>query len=286
MIFVSTTQGEEPRRARGKTARYVIALALLVAYLIFGVFFYRECAVTTGTASSNGSVCEPASLSSATVVLAVLLLVALVWPEVAEFSVLGVSLKRRVAEAERAAETAVHESERATATTFSLQAQLNQVVATYSSATASADNHTNIFLDPTWTQERAAQLKRAFVDVGDDVQSLAPTETQQSDAELSIQLLREYQVLAARLGLARTRAVGRPSTPVRELYDTRRWFTTDYQPQVNSVREARNSVAHAERLSRQELFEAIQLVRFLDDRLSEAFAQHGVDEGAEITSPE
>ena len=31
MTFVSTTQGEEPRRARGKTARYVIALAPVVA---------------------------------------------------------------------------------------------------------------------------------------------------------------------------------------------------------------------------------------------------------------
>ena len=238
----------------------------------------------TAIAVKNAS--GPASLSSATVVVAILLLVALVWPEVAEFSVLGVSLKRRVAEAERAAETAVQASEKATATTASLQAQLNQVVATYSSATASADIHTTINVDSTWTEQRAAQLKRAFGDVGEDVQSLAPAETQQSDAELSMQLLREYQALAARLGLTRTRAVGRPSIPVRELYDARRWFTDDYYSQVNSVREARNSVAHAEQLSRQELFEAIQLVRFLDERLSEAFAQRGVDESAENTSPE
>jgi len=104
-------------------------LALLVAYLVCGVFFHRECVVTTGTASSNGNVCEPASLSSATVVIAILLLVALIWPEVAVFSVLGISLNRRIAEAERSAETAVQESERATATLASLQARLNQVVA-------------------------------------------------------------------------------------------------------------------------------------------------------------
>lgn len=283
---MSTTQGDDKGRAKGKTARYVIALALLVVYLICGVFFYRECVVTTGTATSNGSVCQPASLSSATVVIAMLIVVALVWPEVAEISVLGFSLKRRVADAERAAASALQESEKATATTASLQAQLNQVVATYSSATSSADNHTNFIFDPAWTPGRAAQLNNAFTDVRRDVQPLAVAESQQSDAELSMQLLREYQTLAARLGLNRTRAVGRPSTPVRDLYDARRWFIEDYQPQVNSVREARNSVAHAEQLSRQEVIEAIQLVRFLAARLGEVFKTRGVDEGAENTSTE
>lgn len=284
MKSMRTPRGNNSRNARGKLVRYLTAIVLIIAYLIISALFYRECVVTSGSASSDGNVCQPASLDSAPVVAAILLLIALIWPEIAEISILGVSLKRRLAEAERTAASAAQESAKAAAATVALQAQINQVVATYSAASASAENHTNVIFDPAWTPARAAELRDAYVDVKAQVKPLAGAEAQQSLAELSLQLLREYQDLAVRLGIARTRPVGRPSEATRELYRARQAFIADYQPQVSSVREARNSVAHAEQLSREELIEAIQVVRLLDGRLSEAFADRGMAEGAEGSS--
>lgn len=259
-------------RAKGRTARYVVLLVLLVGYS-FGVTFYRECTVTHSVnvlnKVSTTTVCGPPTVTSAVVLIAILLAVILLWPDLTEITVLGVSLKRQVAQATA---RAVEAEKKVTVVEEALQVQQLRIdtamtAAATATATASSTNHIHIGTERPWSHDEAVRLRRfeddlitASIEKDEPVPEPVPADVPTDS--LSIRLLRNYELLAEIIGLGSKRP-NRTFVRNRSRSPQMQWFVDDNAAAIQSVRNLRNAIAHGQSVERRDVEAGISVIETL-----------------------
>ncbi|MFJ2370708.1 hypothetical protein [Microbacterium sp. NPDC087665] len=265
-----TTPSEDTVKPPLARTRFGIALGLLVIGVVTAVLGYHECTVT-GTLKADDSVvalttCAPPTATSATVLLFLLLVVALLWPDISEITVLGVSLKRKVAEARAAAESARESVDHLRDVVQHQQTQIDAVT------TATATNTTNIHLgDGAALEDLRARLRKQAEDVREEQhRDHIPNFEASSDvpeSELKMRVLSDFQVLANLLGLGAQRGRGELISKDHHRRAVQQFFLDDHAGPIRSVRAVRNAVAHAQDVSREDLENALVI---LPDLIQEA----------------
>lgn len=254
--------------------RLSIAALLLLGYACAAVWLYRECTAVRTTAA-DGSVslettCAPPTLTSATVLVLLLLVGALLWPDISELAVLGVSLKRRIETAQAAADNAADGLASLRDVVQFQQTQLEAVT------TASASSILNLNFGDTsgLTEEQKTRLQKQADEARTETPSpSASDETLNSeilaDADLKLRVLADYEQLSEALGLESRRGRGRPTLRDAHLREVQRDFIDDHAGPLRSVRAVRNAVAHAREVSPQELQDALVILSTLNSAARE-----------------
>lgn len=259
-----------------RAPRWIAAL-LLLAVSLLGVYrgWFEVCSVET-TIDPAGDVlkrtCNEPDVTDAAVVGTALMIILLVIPDMSEVGVFGLSLKRRVEAAERQAS---HSSEKADKLEDRILIQgaridsLNQNVA----AAAAQASVGPILIGDTAIQHALSGLprkKQAF-EAGAPVQPADPAE-EPVDATQVARLIRNWERIAASLDLppyryGRTMDLARIPIPV---VDAAR-FSRVFSEELQIVRAARNTVAHAGTLPPEQLKSAVDI----SDRLLEILSRSG-----------
>jgi hypothetical protein len=257
------------RLPRAQLPRLIAAASILVFYAIGAIWFYRECTAvrsyTHGQLQSTELTCAPPDLTSASVFALLLLVAALLWPDISELTILGVSIKRRIAEVESKAAVAKDTVEQLR---VALQAQQVQIDAAVSSNSTSTVNN---FIDPgIWDDRKRDQLKEEVQRAAGHHGGPEPARSQyegEDEATLRVALLSQYERLTTALGLNSVRRKGRPSRQEVEARHDQQLFIEDHLGALDSVRELRNAVAHAKDVPVIDLISGLEL---LDDLLTDA----------------
>lgn len=256
-------------RPKGRTTRYIVLLVLLVGYSV-GAILYQECTVTRSVDAlskvSTTTVCAPPTVTSAVVLVVILLAVILLWPDLTEITVLGVSLKRQVAQATA---RAVEAEKKVTVVEKALQVQQLRIdtaitSAATATATASSTNHIHIGTDRPWSHDEAVRLRRFEDDLiaaslRKDEPAPEPPPADVPTDSLSITLLRKYEFLAEIIGLG-------PKRPNRTIVRNRsrspqmQWFVDDNAAAIQSVRNLRNAIAHGQPVERRDVEAGLSVI--------------------------
>lgn len=272
-----------PVKRGWRVARLSAVFALLVAFTIAAIWIYRECTVVrsvdiNGLASSEVT-CAPPTITSATVLLVLLLVVALLWPDISEVTVLGVTLKRRIAAAESKATAAREEVEDLRTTVLLQQVQIDAVVSANSTASAVVHNH---FGSNAWGADERQRLREESARVANEAggnRVAGPPDKRGgvafNVAELKMELLEKYESLAEVLDLYNLRGRGRPSTEEAQKRRVQEWFIADHAPALDSVRQLRNAIAHARGVSRDDVIEGLVVLDRLLPAAVDWVAEHG-----------
>ncbi|MEV8251357.1 hypothetical protein AB0O87_10605 [Microbacterium sp. NPDC076768] len=278
-----TTKLREKSPAAGwRIARLIIAAALLVAYALAALSFYKECSTKNTEGAALVTTCQPPTVTSATVLVLLLLVVLLLWPDISEVTVLGVSLTRKVAAAEADAKKA-RDDVTSLQTSFQLQqVRIDGIVEATASASANITMHNNWGAEPQWSKDRSAQLE----DIANKLSSQntpgeaeAPSSNQSaSTSDLKLELLSQYEAFATKMGYnydrRRLRASEDPA--VKRWAHAQREFFEENRDAVQSVRALRNGIAHAQPVERQDVVEGLQVLSRLRPMLEKHYASFDV----------
>lgn len=261
--FVTADYGQRPR--------WLLVFAVLLA-CIYGLFTssFSICSdqtVSKGAEKTITQTCKGPAVSDAGVVALALLIVLLVAPDMSEVGAFGVSLKRRLAAAEEKASESKAKSDALETRLLIQDVKIESL--SQSSAAASAHAKADIFINQLpinfqelavsslHDKEEALQLSMA---AGPAADSDHLDERVVPNAEKSVRLIRNWEILAASLDLPPHRRGGRPDIPrvkVSGLQAER--FDALFADQLQVVRAARNSVAHSSPITDQELDAAVNI---------------------------
>lgn len=279
--FVSDTPGPPAPRRTGLRVRTGIGLAVLFAFGALLLTGFRECSVVTAvnaatgaaTKTSTTTTCTPSPVSSALVLVVLLFVVVLFWPDISEVTIGNVTLKRRVEEARSEAKAARAEADRLVDVVASQQIRIDGFVSTTSLANAISNQHqtTTIHIDSNaWTAEKGEVIETE-VDhlLTESERNLRLTDTDDVNAA-QVQVLQQFEELSRWLGLNARRARGRPSASDLELRAAQAQFIEEHKFAIEGVRELRNAVAHAEYVPPDNLASGLELLQGLVVRAKKA----------------
>lgn len=250
---VGDASPHSPKHAVAKWLRRSAACLVLVLAL-GGLILdkFRICS-TEATSDETLQLCRAPEISDASVIAVAVLFLILALPDFEEVTALGVSLRRRIEAVDRRADE--------------IQASILTLTTQISQATASASivNHIG-YLDPDNSLDEiaarlATKLGRSEADSSSD-SAASSDELTHGDARtsgeniagavgaegtaralLAIRLIELWEELQERLLLGpRYRAVRESGGPTAR-------FASMFAEEINTVRQARNSVAHAQRIS-------------------------------------
>ena len=234
----------------GRLPRYIVLAIVLVAALSAIAFFYRECVSETTTAP-NGDItqvvtCSPPTLASSALLIVLLMVVGLLWPDLAEVTVLGVGLKRSVKAAIDAASVASEGVQTLSRVVEVQQVRLDAM------AIAAATANVNLYFGAA----ELPQLKEAAAKVEEDAKELGvakPDLGEVEDDSLKIKVIRSWERLNDLLDFsgARLRADRIGGDP--DLRPIQQAFIDDHAQSIRIARELRNAVAHDRPVSRPNL---------------------------------
>lgn len=272
----------------GRMIRYMALVVLLVAALLAVAFFYRDC-VEVVTKAVNGDLstvttCGPPTVSSGPLLVLLLVVLGLLWPDLAEVTVLGVGLKRQVEAAKNAVE--------ATQGRIGLLEQSIQVQNLHiqTLASSSASNYTVLNLDGRFLNaERAEEIRELVKATGPtsaaEAADLRATsaDPSASDETLKLEILANWERLSGLVGLARWKRRDGEHESAPEFSDeSLRYlmeeFVEDHERSIQLARSLRNSVAHARSIDRSTLMAGANLLGYLvrsaEDHLESPAAGH------------
>jgi len=270
-------------RKRGwRVVRLSAVLALLATFAIASIWIYRECTVVRSfdinDLTSSEVTCAPPTITSATVLIVLLLVIALLWPDISEVTVLGVTLKRRIAAAESMASAAREGVEDLRSTVLLQQVQIDAVASASSTASSVVHNH---FGSDVWGADERRRLREESSRVAsgadgrrDDGLPDERVRAAMSDAELKMELLEKYESLADVLDLYTLRGRGRPTTDEARKRRVQEWFIADHAPALDSVRQLRNAIAHAREVSKDDVIEGLTVLERLLPAAVDWIAEH------------
>lgn len=283
----ASIMSSQPRKI-WRLIRLGVAAMLLVLYAVSVLTFYKECSIVTSESSSTGTLlqttCQSPTVTSANVLVLILLVVLLLWPDISEVTVLGVTLKRRVAEAEAEAQKA---KEDVAALGISLQLQQTRIdtvsaaaAAAAASASANVTTTNNWDRGPEWTRGMAEQLEEIAKRIGGEPTTSTDSVDESPSAEhadsLKMQLLNQFEALANSLGLYR-RHVGRDlDREEKRLAFAQREFLAMNKDAIQSVRALRNGIAHGQPVSGQEVREGMNVLASLTSDLESHFVDRDI----------
>lgn len=261
-----------------RRTRLCLVLLALAGYAAASMTFYRECAVveTTNKASQvvkTVTTCSAPSVSSGTLLVLLLLAVLLLWPEISEVSVLGVTLKRRVEVAEREAAGAKDDARALAGVVQTMQVQVNAAVANSAAAVASSNTTVHVWgkgdaEDLSTLAAEAVRLHEAQAAVED-----VPREKFQDGDWLAGKVVRNWETLRdrlrldARMGVRIKEAVeDGPVTPRKQA------FIEDHWDSLIALRKLRNAVAHSLDVPLEDMQQGVTLSSDLLQRLDDWLA--------------
>jgi hypothetical protein len=207
--------------------------------------------------------------------LAVLLLV---WPELSELGIPGfVSLKRRLSDNERRAHEQQERQDRLDQQLSIYQTRLDNLAAATSSAHATIGD---IYIgtdELRRARENLEEKERRFrTGTPPEPTSHSMRASLPNEAVLASRLLRAWEQLSESLQLRgvppmKAESDSRDGSLQAELSRLR----SDFGPEIQIVRAARNAVAHARPLSQQELMDAVSLAEDLNELVQSVYQQYG-----------
>lgn len=279
--------------------RISLVFLILTAYAIATLWLYRECSVvstsTPDAVATTETTCAPPTVTSASVLVLILLVVLFLWPDLSEITVLGVALKRKVEEAKNDAAAAKEQVGALSQLVQSLQIQIT-------STAASASISQSFFLpDYPWgkseserVQQSVRELKKERDENLRSSSAQGPIATdpdrtgaiyleslqKKSDDELKMILLRDWENLSSLLGI-QGYGRGKPDSQLNKnevrKQLAQKGFIADYRETIAGVRSLRNAVAHGMDVSRQDVTEGLQAVALLTPMARDWLAEHGVE---------
>lgn len=267
--------------------RLLLVFLILIAYSVAVLWLYRECSVVSTVAANTDpttvTTCAPPTASSAMVLILILLAVLLLWPDVSEVTVLGVTLKRKVEEAKADAAAAKQEAATLGQLVQSLQVQLNSVIST--AAAASASINQSIFLpDYPWNDRQSDKVRQSVDDLRREFDeqrkaSAEPAGTKSrtyssdlasfeslSDDSLKMRLIHEWEEFNSILGiqgLNRSRHEDQLSEEELRTRQAQKRFVAAHRETIAGVRSLRNAVAHGKNVQRDDVMEGLQALSLL-----------------------
>ena len=275
-----TDATEHPFKQRWRIARLSVAAVVLVGYAIAAVLVYRECstASTTGAPVDKLAVvttCAPPTLTSATVLALLLLLVLLLWPDISEITVLGVTLKRKVEEAKQDASAAKDEVAEMRLQLVSVRSSAESAVAvaTQAAATAASSASANVTINNQWRRADQRVLREEAERVPNStLEAHADGSLFVDDADwLTGRIIREWDRLQGALNVA-------PDLTVRAdiatksgvaLTNARRDFVGSHRDVLQTLRQLRNAVAQSQDVPLQDMKAGVDLLSDLNHRLED-----------------
>ncbi|WP_156925967.1 hypothetical protein [Glycomyces arizonensis] len=209
-------------------------------------------------------ICGPVTMVDPRIALPILLGAILILPDMSEVGILGLSLKKRVEEAERQVAQ------------FELRI-LEQELRITSASQSAASAQVNFGGDLMFTQDAVersrngvSEKRRKFLSGEDSGPDWDPSP--QPNMELVWQLLSNWEFLSEALGLAGyRRAFVNGAQSKYKNYVSR--FRSQFEEELRIVQTARNTVAHARHIPDEELEEAVYLSRELMETHKEGIAQ-------------
>jgi hypothetical protein len=232
--------------------RWLIAIVVLLGLIggLLGSRFHvcKDETVTKGTQTTVTHTCNGPGVADAGVVAIALFIVLLLAPDMSEVGVFGISLKRRLAAAEEKASESIAKVENLQ---HQLQVQslrvdtLTQNVAAASSQ-ATANNTTII------GEELIRELRFGLHEKAQALeQGVAPSPRKKDrhapDPQLVTRLIANWETISESLGPPQSRSPGAAD------------YANAFQEELEVIRAARNTVAHAKPITHQDLREAVAL---------------------------
>jgi hypothetical protein len=277
LTFVSaderTAKGNEVTPTTGdrwKLASRILRISLIGIMLIGGLFSlvilnYQVCEPST-IESATGTACRSPNLSDSVTLVFFAVVIALLWPDIAEFGIFGVSVKRKVEQALQQATTAQQVAERAADQVLLQSVRLEQV----STSSASSSSETKIFAD-FGSQELRAAVDQLSNKLNAFERGVPYQDERVYPSELNDQLvgkvIRLWSELTQRLSLDSSDLMRGRKSPEWLLVDERRpdkqRFIESFMSELKLIRAVRNSAAHSISLSRESLQEAIAVAEGL-----------------------
>ncbi|WP_143413242.1 hypothetical protein [Glutamicibacter sp. BW78] len=260
--------------AKWRTARHLIAAVLLLVLAVGALWFYKDCTVTQSGGVST-RICTPPTVTSAGALLALFTVLMLLWPDLAEITVLGVTLRRKISKAADDAAAADRKVSQVENLLQLQQIRIDSVVSSSSVASASSNN-TFHFSGGEWSQQESERLRKYKDAVSPESDGESDSESVQatsnySEDDLAMHLIREYEELSKLLNIGPYRPNGKGDgyRGGPKLANELRWFAEEQSAVINNVRRLRNSIAHGDRFSREDVAAGIQVVESLLSKAKE-----------------
>jgi hypothetical protein len=224
--------------------------------------FFEVCSTKSIHGGAAETTCRPPAVGDAGVIGVGLLVALLIWPEMGEIGAFGVSLKRRVDEAEKVAEAGVRRVGELENLISVQQLRLDNAVTANTASTAQASVN-SFLLDASAMQAlqeqfstkgqeylsgHAPRVTRPKLEASDDIDKLA------------MQLIRRWEELDILLGMTAMRSRQRPDGQIRDQLPDHHIerFLGVFSEEISFVRLARNTVAHARPISKEQLESAVK----------------------------
>lgn len=226
----------------------------------------KEETAKKGAELTETRTCTPPTVSDAGVVAVGLLLILLIVPDMSEVGVFGISLKRRL----QAAEQKAAES-KATADVLETRMQVqNSRIDTLSQnlANANAQAVNNVYLvtgeelkqQTEQLQEKAQAFRRGEDSIPTTTDTLAEMSETLADPELAVKLIYNYETIMGSLGITDYHPIGVGPIPLYRISrEDHERFMTLFGSELETIRAARNNVAHAKPIPADDLRRAVQL---------------------------
>ena len=239
--------------------RWTVVLVLLTV-AIAGLFlgWFEVCSKTT-TKDGIESACNQPTVSDASVVGSVLLVLLILSPDLSEIGVFGISLKRRLEAAEQKAKSSEEKVERVTDRLAIQSTRIDGLAQATASAAAQATVGP-IFIGDKAIEHAQAVLpekERAFL-AGRDV-SVDETPKPPLDYAAIGELISNWEEINSLLGPTPYRMTQRPPVESSLSEDDVRRFVEIFKEELQIVRAARNTVAHAGAISPEDVTSAVDI---------------------------
>jgi len=259
-----------------RTVRLTLVAVLLVGFAAAAVWFYRECQVvlkTVADVSEQTSTCAPPTVTSATVLIVLLLVVALLWPDLSEVTVLGVTLKRRIAAVEIKADAVEDRANVIDDRVSQLQTVVQSLSLRVDNTISNSVRAEVNFYGPSDRRDVEEEAKRLNT-------PLVPLNMSDEDVHWYARvgrLLDVWETLRLQLALdprGRVQQAFVGEVEIR-LLRARETFEADHRKSIDALRRLRNSVAHGSRVvPTEDLDNGIRLIEELIELSTEWIRQY------------
>lgn len=265
-----TRTAQAPRRELAlRYVRWGAAAVLVIGYAV-AAFVYRECIEATvfdgkGAVSAREVVCAPPTLTSASLLVLLLAVALLLWSDLSEVGVLGFTMKRRM---ERV-ETLTEDTNRRVDGLYNLVATtLEQSMS--SSQQVFVGGFGKEYLDSEGAEQLEQQAEFALRHEGETGNGTGRYE-ELTDPELKLLLLARFQELEGLVGTRRAAGQGTRTKQQEAKEMARRRLERDDAEALRNIAAARNSVAHAQEISREAVIGALVEIKVVIPKAREYF---------------
>ncbi|WP_147441682.1 hypothetical protein [Mycetocola lacteus] len=252
------------RSNQWRLVRYILAF-IVIAFCVRGTLLgeFLVCDFTNPGSSDASVTCRTPVLTDSGVLAMLVLVVALIWAEISEVGLFGLSVKQKLLGVESIAKNANKRSMDSETRIAALATRVDVISSSFSASAATSQTSIHLRAGDWGDISQGTVKESGFESYKNQMDSAS---SGKSDAELRISILKAWEDI--RENILTTLPTPALTVENKDYWPdedgmVRDYLKTKYSAQIDVIRAVRNSVAHAKDIPRDDLSAALSLANVL-----------------------